>query len=445
MGAKSGSGKPVNGKPVNGKSASGELERTIGPAQGVALYVAAVVGAGVLILPGAAATLAGPASVLSWGFVSLLGIPLALTFAALASRYPDAGGVSTFATRAFGTVPGAAVGWFYFIAAATGQIIVPLTGAYYAAAPLGLGRGPTFLMAAGVLATTLASNLLGMRLSGRLQLVLSGGVAALLLSAALSAFPRMSAENWTPFAPEGWSAVGSAGVLLFFAVFGWEAIAHLSSEFRDPERDVPRSTLLSVGAITALYLGVAAATIGTATYGSPEVDRVAVARLLGDSLGLGAEAVAGVMALLIALATSNAFMAATSRLGYALARDGSFPAWMAPLDGRGVPSRAVLAVALYAGVGMLVSYLAGWGAEALLAIPNSLGIATYVVGTAAGIKLLTGRYRLLALASLVACLAVFPFAGAFAGLPVAVAVAAWIYLRIRRGSARETTPDVGDG
>lgn len=424
---------------------SGELRRTIGPAQGVALYVAAVVGAGVLILPGAAATLAGPASVLAWAFVSLLGVPLALTFAAMAARYPDTGGVSTFATRAFGPVPGAVVGWFYFLAAATGQIIVPLTGAYYAAAPLGLGRGPTFLLAAGVLAAILTSNLLGMYLSGRLQLVLSAGVVTLLLSATLSALPRMSVENWTPFAPQGWGAVGSAGVLLFFAVFGWEAIAQLSAEFRDPESDVPRSTLASVGVITLLYLGVAAATIGTATYGSEEVDRVAVARLLGDSLGLGAEDVAAVMALLIALATSNAFMAATSRLGYALARDGSFPAWMAQLDDRGVPSRAVVVVALYAAAGMLVSYFAGLGAEALLAIPNTLGIATYVVGTAAGIKLLAGRYRLLALVSLVACLAVFPFAGALAVLPVAVGGAAWLYLRVRRGSARDTKKDTGDG
>jgi amino acid efflux transporter len=74
-----------------------------------------------------------------------------------------------------------------------------------------------------------------------------------------------------------------------------------------------------------------------------------------------------------------------------------------------------------------------------------LGIPTYVVGTAAGVKLLAGGYRLLALASLVACLAVLPFARAFVGLPVAVAVAACIYLRIRRESAHETTPDVGDG
>ena len=104
-------------------------------------------------------------------------------------------------------------------------------------------------------------------------------------------------------------------MLIFFAVFGWEAIAQLSAEFRDPERDVPRSTLLSVGLITLLYVGVAAATVGTDTYGAPDVNRVTVARLLSNGLGIGAGTVAASMAVLISLATANAYVAATARLG----------------------------------------------------------------------------------------------------------------------------------
>ena len=137
----------------------------------------AVIGAGVLILPGITAALAGPASVLAWAIVSLLGVPLALTFAALASRYPDAGGVATFTTRAFGAGWGAATGWFYFVASATAQVLVPLTGAYYAASPLDLGRSGTFILAGMVLGAAVASNYGGLRVSGRVQLVLSGGVA----------------------------------------------------------------------------------------------------------------------------------------------------------------------------------------------------------------------------------------------------------------------------
>jgi amino acid efflux transporter len=409
---------------------SGTLVRTITPAQAVALYVGAVIGAGVLILPGAAATVAGPASVVAWAGVSLLGVPLALTFAALAARYPDAGGVATFSALALGPSWGAAVGWFYFLAGATGQIIVPLTGAYYAAGPLGLGRGGTSLLAAGILGAVVAANLRGLRLSGRLQLALSSGVVGLLLTATLAALPRMRPEHWEPFAPHGWGAVGQAGVLVFFAVFGWEAIAQLSAEFRDPARDVPRSTLWSVGLITLLYVGVAAATIGTGTYGTPEVDRVAVARLLADASGVGAGLVAAGMALLICLGTANAYVAATSRLGYALARDGSFPVCLARLDRRGVPVVSVGAVGAYASIGLALAYAVGWGPERLLIIPNSLGIATYVVGTAAGVRLLGGRHRWLAGLSLVLCLTIFPFAGAALALPLAVAPAAWLYRRL---------------
>jgi len=51
--------------------------------------------------------------------------------------------------------------------------------------------------------------------------------------------PRIHAMNWTPFAPHGIGAIGTVGVTIFFAFFGWEAICHLSAEFKDPARAVP--------------------------------------------------------------------------------------------------------------------------------------------------------------------------------------------------------------
>lgn len=419
------------------------LKPTITLSQGIALYVGAVVGAGVLILPGTAAALAGPASMLAWAFAALLGIPLALTFAALAAREPDAGGVSTFTARAFGSGWGAIVGWYYFFAAAVGQVVVPLTGAYYVAGALGWGSTATVLLAGAILAAAVLANAQGLQVSGRLQLALSGAVAAILLAAALAAWPRLESANWLPIAPHGWAAVGRAGVLVFFAVFGWEAIAHLSAEFRNPARDVPRSTIWSVGIIALLYLGVAAAVVGTGAYGDPDLNRVAVARLLADSLGVGAGYVAAGTAFVISLGTSNAFVAATSRLGYALARDGAFPGWMAILAGNGVPVRSVLAVGGIAAAGLGLCHLAGWGAEQVLVVPNSLGIATYIIGAAAGTRLLSGKYRLMALVSLAMCLAAFPFAGASIALPPAVAAAAWLYLRLGRRNTPSRRPDIG--
>jgi amino acid efflux transporter len=100
---------------------------TIGLWPGTALYVCAVLGAGVLVLPAQVASLAGPASLIAWAFSILLSVPLALTFARLAATYPDAGGVGLYAGRAFGEKAGAVAGWWYFVAGSVGQTIVPLT------------------------------------------------------------------------------------------------------------------------------------------------------------------------------------------------------------------------------------------------------------------------------------------------------------------------------
>lgn len=399
---------------ISASSAAGgsppALTRTIGLGQAIALYIGAVVGAGVLVLPGAAASIAGPASILSWGFDALLGIPLALTFGAMASRYPDAGGVATYARHAFGADTAAVVGWYYLVAAAVGEIIVPLAGAHYVAGYAGMGRGGTYLLAAAILAVTIGANLRGLKIGGRLALALSAAVALMLLVATLSAVPR-AGSHWTPFAPHGWMAVGSGAVFVFYAFFGWEVIAHLAEEFKDPKRDVPRATAWSVGVITLLYLGIAAAVIGTGTYGSPELDRTAVARVLADGLGVGAGQVAAGMALLIALGTSNAYIAGASRLAYALSRDNAFPSAFRKLSPDGVPRAAVLLVGGFAIVGVGVSFVAAVDIQRLLAIPNVLGIATYVIGMAAGFRLLTGVHRALAAIGTLLCIVLLPFAG----------------------------------
>jgi amino acid efflux transporter len=410
------------------------LERVITLPQAVALYVTAVLGAGVLLLPGLAATTAGPASMLAWAFDALLGAPLALTFAWLGARYPDAGGVATYATRAFGGGVGAAVGWMYLIGAAIGQIIVPLIGASYIAQPLGLGRNGLFLIAALILAIPIAANLRGLQVSGRAAMALSALVALLLLAAALVSLPRQRLAAWTPFAPHGWSAVGVSVVLLLFAFSGWEAVASLGAEFKRPERDIPRSVAISVAIITILYLAVAAATIGAKVYGSPALDSVSVALLLSGGLGIGATIIAAVVAVLVCVGTINAFIAGAARLGYALARDGAAPAWLAALDQRGTPVAAVLLIGLFAEAGLLVSWLLGLDANFWLALPNTLVLLTYILGMAAGARLLAGRARALAVVSLLLCLVALPFAGVslWPALLIALAALAYRWSRARR-------------
>jgi amino acid efflux transporter len=412
--------------------AAQSLTRSITLPQAIALYVGAVVGAGVLILPGVAASMAGPSSLLAWAFDGLLGLPLALTFAFLATRFPDAGGVATFTSRAFGPVWGGIVGWFYFFAATAGLIIVPLTGGYYVAAAVGWGRTAAFLVAALIFILAIAANLRGLRLSGHLQLLLSGGIVVILLIASIAALPHIQFSHLTPLFPHGVPAFGQAIVLIFFAFFGWEAIAQLSAEFENPTRDIVRSTVWSVILVTLLYLVASLAVVATGTYGSASLDRVALAHLIAAAFGGNARIITAGVAVLITLGTTNAYAAATSRLGYALGRDHAFPTWMGQLTAHSLPLNALIALGTLTLTGLLLCYCLHWEAEQLLLIPNSLALATYLIGTAAGVRIMTGWKRVMAALALLFCGAIFPFAGASILLPPGLAIIAYGYQRMKR-------------
>jgi amino acid efflux transporter len=416
------------------------LQRRIGLGSGVALYVSAILGAGVLVLPGQVASLAGPSSLVAWAFSCLLGVPLALTFAALATRMPGAGGVATFATRAFGPSAGGVVGWWYLTAGSVGQTIVPLTGGYYVSQALGSPQWSSFPIALGILALAVAANLAGLRVSSRVQVALALAVGAVLVTAAVSAAPDAGLQQLHPFAPHGLAGTGRAVVVLFFAFAGWEAVAHLSGEFRDVRRDLRRATLVTVVVVSVLYLAIACAVVLTGTYGSPQTDRLAIGLLLQHSLGVGASASAGVAALVISLGTTNAFVASVARLGYALGGDGWLPRPLAHISGRDVPSHGVLLVGGIGAAGTAAAWVFGWGTEDLVVVPSTLVIVTYLVGTGAGVRLLEGRARVAAVLALALTLCVLPFAATHLLVPVLVAAASLGYRRFGGGGRRDMTP-----
>ena len=80
---------------------NGKFKANLKLPQIVALYIGSVLGSGILIIPGIAAEVAGPASLLAWGIMAVLVMPMALTMALLSAKYPDAGGVAHFVAEAF--------------------------------------------------------------------------------------------------------------------------------------------------------------------------------------------------------------------------------------------------------------------------------------------------------------------------------------------------------
>jgi amino acid efflux transporter len=412
------------------------LTRHIGLGQGIALYTSAILGAGVLSLPGQVASLAGPASLVSWGFECLMGVPLAAMFAALARRYPDAGGIATYVGHAFGPTTGGVAGWLYFVAGSVGQAIVPLTGGYYLTEALQLDGRWSYVIAAAILAAATIANLAGVRLGARVQLSLAAAVGLLLTVTVLLALPQMSVAKLTPFAPHGIAPIGQGVIVLYFAFAGWEAVAHLVGEFRDPNRDVRRAVTATIGIVSVLYLGTAAAVVLTGTYGDPGTDHVAIGLLLRTALGGTATLVAAVGALIISLGTTNAFIAGVSRLAYSLARDRWLPAPVARVAPNGIPVGGVLAVAGVAGAGVVLAMIFGWGTETLVVVPSVLVVTVYLLAAASGVKLLSGPGRVAAIATVILTLFVVPSVMIHLAIPaivVAVALLARAWYRRRNG------------
>lgn len=356
--------------------------------QAIALYIAAILGSGILFLSSSTASVAGPASIVSWAIMIAFSFPLAYTFAVLSRSYPDAGGAAAFVRMAFGEHPGNLVGWFYFITAAVGQIIVSLTGAGY----IGIAFKWSSFQIAGIACVILliggVSNHYGIRVSGKLSLVLSTMLLAVLFVAMVVSLPFVQWGNFKPFAPKGWYPIGTAVIMIFWSFFGWEAICSLSHRFKNPEKNVVHSTLISASVIGVVFLLLSFITIGSRTYGNLERDSSPIGVMVNRLLGFEAQLITAILAFIICTGTVNAFVASLTQLGYALSRDQAFPSFFHYLNPHTeTPTRVVWLVILFAFSGVIITTGLGIHFTQLLFIPNSLGIVVYILSMMAALQL----------------------------------------------------------
>ena len=381
-------------------------------ASATALYVGAVLGPGVLLVPSLVAEAAGPASVIAWAALLALSAPLAVTFAALGVRYPEAGGTAAYARAAFGARAGTVTGWWFLAAVVIGAPGVAYMGGLYVAELAGAGRGVAVASAAGMVAVVAVANARGLATTARMQLGLTGLLVVLLAVAVVSALPEGRAEHWTPFAPHGWTAVGSAASLLMFSFIGWEAVSHLAGELRDPARQLPRAIFGALAVVVVLYLGLATVTVGVLGTAAPSA--VPLADLMSAGLGSPGRTGTIFVAVLLTLGTMSAYVAAAVKLVGALA----------PGRGIGAPPRAL---AIFGATTAVLFCLLAAGVldvADLIRASSAAFVAVYAAATTAGVRLLAGRARWASGLSAVAILVVLGFAGWSLVVPAAVAVAA---------------------
>jgi amino acid efflux transporter len=414
------------------RAAADEAGHGLGVLHGGALYVGALIGPGLLLVPGLAARAAGAASIVAWAALLVLSAPLAITFAALGVRHPVAGGVSAYVREGLGDAAAAVTGVWFLAAVLLGAPAVALIGGYYVADIT--GSGPTVAVVVGLVmfALVLLANLLGLRVSAGLQLALSSVLIVVIAVAIVVALPARGGEHWTPFAPHGWWAVGTAANLLVWLFVGWEAVAQLAGDFRRPTSDLPRAIGLAFGVVTVLYVGLAVTTIGVSVGTN---SRVPLADLIAVGFGRAGRDATAVLAVALTMGTMNVYLAGAARLAAALAESGALPRWLATGAGASTPRRPLWLIAAV-GITLLAGLVVGIGsASGLVRATSALFVAVYALALLSAVRILNGRVRLAAVIALAAALALAAFSGWFLLTPVAMAAAALLLRSVQDQAA----------
>ena len=383
------------------------LHRSLGWPHLIALGVGAIVGTGILTLTGVGAAKAGPAVLLSFAIAGIICAAAALAYAEMATMYPAAGSAYTYSYVVFGELIAWIVGWSLILEYSLVVSAVAVGWSGYAApllqglagVPMSLMQGPELggivnLPAIFIIAVVAGLLIYGTRESANINAILVVVKLAALALFVIVALPYFDIGNFDPFMPYGFPRSGPSGsevgvmaaaAIIFFAFYGFDAIATAAEETKNPDRDLGIGIVGSMVLCVIIYMVVAAAAIGALSYlrfaNSPE-PLALILREIGQPWAARILAIGAVVALPTVIL---AFFYGQSRIFFTMARDGLLPTNLARVSSRGTPVRITIFTAI------VVAVIAGLFPLAdIAALANAGTLAAFIAVSAA---MLTMRRR----------------------------------------------------
>jgi basic amino acid/polyamine antiporter, APA family len=369
------------------------IERRIGVLGATMVGIGGIVGGGVLVLAGVAFESAGPAAVLALALNGLVAYLTAMSICEMSTAFPESGGAYTFAKKVLSVRAAFAVGWVLWFAYIVAAVLYALSfGAFAGIAIDGLvgalgGSPPDWLRGRGLalLFATLATGVYSLGLirkesgGGRFSTIGKVVLFGLLVLAGVFGLMRQpigeSIDTLDPFLAGGVAGLIAAMGFTFISIQGFEMIAAIAGEIREPRRTIPRAMFLSLAVSLAIYLPLlfVLATAGVepgqniadlAREHPDTVAAMAVRRFLGEP-GFWIVVVAIMLATLSAL---HANLLIASRVSLAMAADRALPEVLKRRHpARGTPIMAIYATALtVVAILFMVPDLAAAGAAASL-------------------------------------------------------------------------------
>jgi amino acid transporter len=355
--------------------------------------VGAIVGGGILVLAGAAFRETGASAVLAFALNGSIAVLTALSFAEMSSMFPESGGAYTFAKKVLTVRSAFGVGWVLWFAYIVAGVLYALGFAEYAvlaagelwhvtggtAPPWLYGRGTLSVLAVGA---TVVYSLLAVRKSaggGQMETIGKLVVFAVLLAAgawALGMAPSGTVrDGMTPFLEHGTGGLLAAMGFTFIALQGFDLIATVGGEVKEPERNIPKAMLASLGIALVVYLPLLFLVSTVGTPGAETISEMSEARpatVMADAAfnfaGTFGYWLVIVAAILSTLSALSANVLAASRIALQMANDRTLPRVLQQRHpARGTPVMAIYATALaMAFILLMVPNVSAAGAAASL-------------------------------------------------------------------------------
>jgi len=364
--------------------ARGQLTRGVGAWAAISVNVANMIGTGVFLKTRVMTCNVGSVEMvlLVWLAAGLLALAGTFSYSEIAAMMPEVGGDYVYLRRAYGRVVAFLFGWMSFAVARTGSqaalavglaifMNIALGGVlqrwHLEISPFGrhLGVNGLTVVALTAIWTVALINCASVVAGGRTALAVTIAKVVLVLAVGIGAF-AFAPGSWTHLAGsglggacEGVSASARGGMTGFGAAMlgalwaydGWNNVAPLAGEIRDPQRSLPRAFVGGMLVVAALYLFVNVAYFYVLTpleiAGVPTTSSVAT-EVLKRFLGPLAISMTAVALMISSFGALHASVLASSRIPFAMARDGLFFRGLARLSPRSnVPARAIVAQAAW--------------------------------------------------------------------------------------------------
>jgi amino acid transporter/nucleotide-binding universal stress UspA family protein len=351
------------------------LSREMGLWDAAMIGVGAMIGAGIFVLTGIAAGVAGPGLIITFSLNGLVALLTAFSYAELGSCFHDAGGGYLWVKEALPKWNGFLSGWMSWFAHAVACSLYALGfGAYFdlvlhefhVAMPHWGFFSPQKILAALAAVAFAYVNYRGASETGKVgNLVTMTKVVILIVFVAFGLGLLFHRPDWhqafSPFLPYGWGGVFKAMGLTFIAFQGFEVISQSSEEIRNPKRNIPRAVFLSLAIVVPIYLLVAFTAIGTvrpegttpwaylASQKETALVQVAKNFFAGGGVML---LVGGIISTMSAL---NATIFSSSRVAFAMGRDRNFPTFFSRVHKKNFTPHLSILFSLFIVVVMAVS------------------------------------------------------------------------------------------